>query len=226
MSNKVIIVRRPARVVTVSRVGVRGVPGADGEPGPFGPQGPQGPAGADGAAGATGPQGPQGPAGPGTKGLWWREASAAQLPASAYAQFDTRSLLVLDFADSLTESAIFPIFIPEGADLSNGVTVRLGWMATSATSGSVVWSIAFDRLASGDADSDSYDTSVIFTGTTAANSGSETVTEVTVFVLDSLAAGEAGKLLVQRIGTDDNDTMTGDAELSWVEIRQALPVAP
>jgi hypothetical protein len=48
-----------------------------------------------------------------------------------------------------------------------------------------------------------------------------TVTNITCTTIDSLAAGDLFRLRVQRIGGDNADTMTGDAELVAVEVRSA-----
>ena len=158
---------------------------------------------------------------PGTKSLARFTASDSQPPASSFATLDTRnSVLVLDFDDATVESAVFINQIPEGADLSSGISVRLYWMATSATTGNVRWRAEFEADGTG-LDSDSFDTSTEATGAANGTSGIETLTTFTCTTIDSLAAGDRFRLRISRVGNDGtNDTMSGDAELVAVELRQ------
>jgi hypothetical protein len=148
-------------------------------------------------------------------------ATDNQPPATAFATLDTRnSIAVLDFDDAATESAVFVGILPEAADVSSGLIVSLRWMATTATSGDVRWSVAWEK-SNTDLDSDSFDTATAATATTNGTSGIVTVTNITCTNIDSLAAGDLFRLRVQRIGGDAADTMTGDAELVAVEVRSA-----
>lgn len=158
---------------------------------------------------------------PGTKSLARFTASDNQPPASSFATLDTRnSVLVLDFDDAAVESAVFVGQIPEGADLSSGISVRLYWMATSATTGNVRWRAEFEADGT-DLDSDSFDTSTEATGAANGTSGIETLTTFTCTTIDSLAAGDRFRMRISRVGNDGtNDTMSGDAELVTVELRQ------
>lgn len=144
-----------------------------------------------------------------------------QPPATNFATIDTRnSILVLDFSDSTAdESAIFVGVIPEGASLGSGIKVRITWMATTATTGTVRWGAQFMNLNT-DCDSDSFDTATEGNGTANATSGTPTTTELTLTSIDSLAAGEFYRLKIYREQSDTvNDTMSGDAELIAVEVR-------
>jgi hypothetical protein len=144
-----------------------------------------------------------------------------QPTATAFATLDTRnSIAVLDFDDAATESAVFVGILPEAADVSSGLIVSLRWMATTATSGDVRWSVAWEK-SNTDLDSDSFDTATAATATANGTSGIVTVTNITCTTIDSLAAGDLFRLRVQRVGGDGADTMTGDAELVAVEIRSA-----
>lgn len=158
---------------------------------------------------------------PGTKTLARFTAADNRPPASSFATLDTRnSLLVLDFDDASVESAVFVGQIPEGAVLTSGISVRLYWMATSATSGNVRWRAEFEADGT-DLDSDSFDTSTEATGAANGTSGIETLTTFTCTTIDSLAAGDRFRLKISRVGNDGtNDTMSGDAELIAVELRQ------
>jgi hypothetical protein len=144
-----------------------------------------------------------------------------QPTATAFATLDTRnSIAVLDFDDAATESAVFVGILPEAASLGSGLIVSLRWMATTATSGDVRWSVAWEK-SNTDLDSDSFDTATAATATANGTSGIVTVTNITCTTIDSLAGGDLFRLRVQRVGGDGADTMTGDAELVAVEIRSA-----
>ncbi len=148
-------------------------------------------------------------------------ATDSQPTATAFMTLDTRnSISVLDADDTSTESAVFVGILPEAASLGSGLIVSLRWMATTAISGDVRWSVAWEK-SNTDLDSDSFDTAAAATATTNGTSGIVTVTNITCTTIDSLAAGDLFRLRVQRIGGDGADTMTGDAELVAVEVRSA-----
>lgn len=157
----------------------------------------------------------------GTKTLARFTASDNQPPASGFATLDTRnSVLVLDFDDATVERAVFVCTIPDGAVLTSGLLVRIYWMATSATSGNVRWRAEWEADGT-DLDADSFDTATEANGAANGTSGIETITEITCTTIDSLAAGDRFRLRISRVGTDGtNDTMSGDAELTLVEVRQ------
>jgi hypothetical protein len=160
------------------------------------------------------------PAG-GTKTYATFTATDNQPPAADFATLDTRnSIAVLDFDDATDESAVFVSIIPEAASLGSGLKIRLHWMATTATSGDVVWDVSLERMTT-DLDSDSFDT--IASGTAAANgtSGILTVTEITLTTIDSVTAGDGFRLKVTRDANNGSDSMSGDAELVLAEVRSA-----
>jgi hypothetical protein len=159
--------------------------------------------------------------GSGTKTYAVFTATDNQPTATAFATIDTRnSIAVLDFDDAATESAVFVGVIPEAADLASGLIVSLRWMATTATSGDVRWSVAWEK-SNTDLDSDSFDTATAATATANGTSGIVTATNITCTAIDSLAALDLYRLRVQRLGGDGADTMSGDAELVAIEIRSA-----
>jgi hypothetical protein len=161
------------------------------------------------------------PAG-GTKTIIRFTPADNQPPASNFATLDTRnSILVLEFDAATQESANFIGVIPEGATLTNGLTVRLWWMGDTATTGNVRWGVSFERVGT-DNDADSFSSVTEATGAANGTSGIETVTSITATAIDSLAAGDRFRLRVARIAADaTNDTMTGDAQLVAVEVRSA-----
>jgi hypothetical protein len=146
----------------------------------------------------------------------------SQPPGSSFATLDTRnSIAVLDFDADAAEAITWVDVMPEGADLTSGLKIRLHWTATTATSGNCVWSVALERLNT-DIDSDSFDTAQTGTGAANGTSGIPTVTEITITTIDSIIAGDGYRLKVSRVATDGSDTMTGDAELICVEVRSAV----
>ncbi len=206
--------------------GPAGVAGGSGLPGATGPTGQAssvtGPTGASGSAGSTGPTGPASASAGGTKTIIRFSPADNQPPATNFATLDTRnSILVLEFDAATQESANFIGLIPEGASLTNGLTVRLWWMADTATTGNVRWGVSFEATGT-DNDSDSFSAVTEATGAANGTSGIETVTSITATAIDSLAAGDRFRLRVARIAADaTNDTMTGDAQLVAVEVRVA-----
>lgn len=148
-------------------------------------------------------------------------------PASAFATLDTRAdIMVLDFDASSDEEAVFT------GRMTNydggGVTVKIFWMATSATSGNVVWQAAFRSFT---ADADDLDTKsfAAFNGSgaqaTASATGEhmeDTITFTDGADMDSVANGEWFHLKIRRDADDTSatDSMTGDAELVLVEVTE------
>ena len=118
------------------------------------------------------------------------------------------------------ESATFVGIVPEGATLTSGIKVRIFWAATSATSGACRWGAKWEKNGT-DIDSDSYDTATEATTTTSGTSGIESITEITCTTIDSLAAGDRYRVCIYRDTGDAGDTMTGDAEITAIELRTA-----
>ena len=159
--------------------------------------------------------------GSGTKTIGVYTPRDNQPPASAFATLDTRnSVACLDFDTATEESAIFVGVIPEAAVLTSGITVRITWAASTATSGDCRWGAAWMRCNT-DIDSDSFDTATEATTTTSGTSGIPSVTSITCTTIDSLAVGEMYRLKIYRDTGDAADTMAGDAELLTVEVRTA-----
>ena len=148
-------------------------------------------------------------------------------PSSNYMTFDTRNgHAVLDADDTTDESAIFPGVLP-AAYSGGGLTVTIVWMATSATSGAVIWEASIERHEDDavDLDADSFAAANFASGTAASASGEPQYTDVTFADgadMDSLAAGESFRLKISRDadGTNGTDDMSGDAELMRVIIKE------
>lgn len=149
----------------------------------------------------------------------------AEFPASNYATLDTRNNhAVLDFDTTTGETAYFTGVMPQNYSDATGVTVFLHWAASSATSGTVGWLIAFERMGDGgtDIDADSFAGDQTVTAETVdGTSGIMDVSSVAVTKganMDSVVAGDTFRLRVTRdVG---GDSATGDAELIAIEIRE------
>lgn len=146
-------------------------------------------------------------------------------PASNFATFDTRnSVPVLDFDASTDESAVFGGVLPSNYD-GGGLTVTLVWMSTDQTSGDVVWNAAIERHQDDafDIDSDGFAAAQAATGTTASATGEQQYTNIAFTdgaQMDSLAAGESYRIKITRNADDGSDTMSNDAELMRVIIKE------
>lgn len=159
--------------------------------------------------------------GSGTKTYAVFTPMTSEPPASNFATLDTRnSRAVLEFDQSTEESALWNGLIPEAASLGSGLKIRIHWRADTATSGDVVWGASIERDAT-DYDSDSFDTEATATGTANGTSGIVTVTEITLTTIDSVTAGDGFYLKIARKAASGSDTMTGDAQVSRVEVRSA-----
>lgn len=154
-----------------------------------------------------------------TLAVW--EAVGGTPPAASAATLDTRNgHVVLDFDADTNESSYFSSVLPKHYAGGN-IACKLHWMATSATSGNVRWSAAFERLeANGpDLDSSGFQTAVETTAAANGTSGKLAVTTLTLTALDGAVAGDVFRIVVSRVANDGtNDTMTGDAELVQVEL--------
>ena len=78
-----------------------------------------------------------------------------QPPIADYATLDVRNgHPVLDFDTTTEEEAIFTGIMPQHYD-GGGVTVYAHWAASTATSGTIGWLIAFERVGDSQQDIDS-----------------------------------------------------------------------
>ena len=149
-------------------------------------------------------------------------------PASGTAAtFGVRAgVLYLAFDAAADESIEFAGVMPRSY-AGGGVTVTVGWMAASATSGTISLDVAFMSVKD---DADDMDTKAFAAfnnaNPTAASASGEvdyaTVTFTNGADMDSVAAGEFFRLKIQRDGdgTTSTDDMTGDMQLVFVEIKE------
>ena len=145
-------------------------------------------------------------------------------PSSNYATLDTRNQHpVLDFDDTTNESAIFSAVMPRNYS-GGGVTVCLHYVMSAATSGTIDWDVAFERIGDQqqDIDGDSFAAAKSVDDTTVpATSGLVDVVSINFAdgaEMDSVAAGEGFRLRVTRDAASDD--AAGDAELLFVEIKE------
>ena len=151
----------------------------------------------------------------------------AEPPTSNFATPDIRNgVMVLDFDDTTDESTEFPGFMPRNYG-GGGITVTVGWMATSATSGTISLDVGFKSVSddADDLDTKSFAAVNNANPTTASASGEvdyATITFTDGADMDSVAAGEYFRMIVTRDadGTTSTDNMTGDMELVFVEIKE------
>lgn len=147
-------------------------------------------------------------------------------PASNYATLDTRnSIFVLDYDPTTEETACFRGVLPSNY-AGGGLTLDVYWMATSATTGAVVWGGSIEREVEGgtDLDADSFATEQNSSASNA-NGTSGILSKATITFtsganMDSLAAGEPFRLKIARKVADGGDTMTGDAELHSLHLKE------
>lgn len=145
-------------------------------------------------------------------------------PASAFATLDTRNgHPVLDFDGSADESAIFKFLLPS-AYAGGGLTVTLTVGFSSATSGTSRWTAAIERDNT-DLDADSFASDATAVSIAANGTSGITTDGALTFAsgaaMDSLAAGEWGRLRVKRLSNSDGaDDITTDAELFGVAIKE------
>ncbi len=126
---------------------------------------------------------------------------------------------VLDFDDTAVEVVDYKAVLSGYG--GGGLTFRIYWSATTATSGTVQWEIAIRRIADDAEDIDGSHTYVfnVTSVTTASASGEvdyATITFTDGADMDSWAEGEIAIIRIRR-NPDGTDDMTGDAEL-WAVV--------
>jgi hypothetical protein len=146
----------------------------------------------------------------------------AQFPTSSYATLDFRNNIpVLDYDAAGTESAFWVVNLPRHYG-GGGLTAKIDFMASTATSGNVVWGIDYERCTT-DLDADSFATQNTVIEACSATSGiiaSASIAHTSGAQIDNMAAGETIRVRVQRLGGNASDTMAGDAELVTLEVRE------
>ena len=145
-------------------------------------------------------------------------------PATNFATLDLRNLHpVLDFDATTSESAVFRAVMPRSY-AGGGITVYIHYALTSATTGTIDWDVAFERIGDQqlDIDGDSF-AAVNSVDNTTVPGTTGLVDIVTIAFtdgadMDSVAVGELFRLKIARDST--NDDATGDGELLAIEIKE------
>lgn len=151
-------------------------------------------------------------------------------PSANAATFDTRAgaadaqLLVLDMDAAADESVEFSGYLHRGISATPAVTVRIGYLASTATSGNVVLHAQFKSVSD---DVDDLDTKAFAAAqavTTAAPSASGEVKYAEIPFTNAQADGidqsEGYRLRITRKGTDGSDDMAGDLEFWIADVRE------
>lgn len=152
-----------------------------------------------------------------------------------YATFDTilttsadepdQTILVLDFDPGSTEEYIYFTAVMPRHYGGGGLTVTVYW-TSEATSGDVIWAMAFKSFSDGADNVASKAFAAPNTGTgttnaTARNINYDTITFTDGADMDSVAAGEYFAIEFSRNSSAGGDTMnSNDAELHFIEIRE------
>lgn len=143
-------------------------------------------------------------------------------PTSNPATFVLRNgRLVLAFDTTTAEGAVFKGVMPQNFSNATGVTVYVTWMAQSATTSTIGWTIELERVST-DQDADSFATAATVTAATVnGTSGITSTTSVAITAganMDSIVAGDVFYLRIKRDVA--NDAASGDAQLVAIEIRE------
>lgn len=144
-------------------------------------------------------------------------------PATNYATLDFRNgHPVLAFDTTTSESAIFSAAMPRNY-AGGGITVYIHHSGKTATTGTIGWLTAFERIGDGsqDVDADGFATAKTVTAATVpATSGNVDIVNVahSNAEIDGIAVGELFRLKVSRDTT--NDTAAGDAEIHLVQLKE------
>lgn len=149
----------------------------------------------------------------------------AEPPHVSGATFDVRNgRPVLDFDSSTKENAFFSTVLPRNYS-GSGLTINIAWSATSATTGYTVWKTAIERNKDDDLDIDldSFGPESYASGLANATNGKLTYSpsvHTDGSQMDGVLAGEMFRLKIAREPSHATDTMSGDAELVSIELRE------
>lgn len=152
-------------------------------------------------------------------------AQHSNATASNYAALDIRnSHPVVAFDATAGQAIYFESILPRNYS-GGGVTIYLHWMSASATTGNTRWTSALERQeeAGTDLDADSFATKIASDSTCTATSGAirvMTLAHTNGAQMDNVAVGEGFRLQIEREAAHGNDTMTGNAQLSLVEMKE------
>tara|TARA_R110000803_G_C11989495_1_gene321968 strand:- start:13522 stop:14013 length:492 start_codon:yes stop_codon:yes gene_type:complete len=143
-------------------------------------------------------------------------------PAANFAALDFRNLHpALDFDGATNESAVFSFTMPDHYAGTTGISCRVG-LSALGTSQDIDLDIAIERIGNDvlDVDADSFAAAVSLDAqTSSATAGKVTVHTVALTdgaQMDSLVAGEQGRLKITRDAASDGSVV--DMELHFIDV--------
>lgn len=149
--------------------------------------------------------------------LTWHNAA---FPASSAAGITRRNgHLTIAFDDSTDEVVDFEVVLPQHFSTTL-LLFTFVWLAATATSGNVVWQIEQERHEddADDLDSDNFASTSQGPFTTASVSGEPQYSSLNH--AGTGVAGESARFRLRRDADAGGDTMSGDAQLIRMEIKQ------
>jgi len=158
-----------------------------------------------------------------TLAIWMPYAN--EPPSASYATHDTRNQHpVLDFDASTSEVAVFSSIMPRNY-ANGGVIVNLHTSYSTATAGSAVFNIYFERVGNEvlDVDSDNFTDAASMAIDVPPTSGSVNITAINIqdgTSMASIAVGEKFRVKVERDCNNGTEDATGDAELHGIELQE------
>lgn len=154
-------------------------------------------------------------------------SSSAELTSLTGGASPTETILLANFDSGTVEYWDFPDLVLPAAYAGGGLTLTLRWIAASATSGNVIWGAAIrrdpDDAEDWDSTAHSYDfnaSSAVAAPSAVGETSYDTITFTDGADMDSLAAGEGFCLRIRRDASNGSDTMSGDARLWTVTIKE------
>lgn len=148
-------------------------------------------------------------------------------PTSNAATLDTRGTTphwVLDFDATTNESAIFPDVMPRHYG-GGGITVYIHYAMSSATSNTVDWDVAFERIGDQQQDIDNDGFAAVNSVDNTTVPGTSGLVDIVSVAftngadMDSVAVGEGFRLKITRDAASDD--AAGDAELCFIELKES-----
>lgn len=151
------------------------------------------------------------------------DPNTATFPSSAPAGASSRNAHpILTYDDTTAENAIFHDSMSRDYSAGN-LTVDVDWVSTVITGG-VTWGVEVETIAAGGQDIDSDGFAAQQTGTSTTNATAGIVTRTSIVLTqaqaDSIAAGDAYRLRIQRVVGDVGDDMAADAQVLRIVGRQ------
>lgn len=152
------------------------------------------------------------------------DAVSGRPPSSTYPQIDFRNgHVVLDFDDASDEATYFAGVLPSTYN-GGGLSAVVTFAASSATTGNIVWAIAFERIEPGvsDLDADGFGTESSAAASVDSTAGvtRQMTLALAVSDMDNAQAGDLFRVRLRRIATDTSDTAPGDAEFVSLELQE------